>query len=39
LSHRNLIWNILARLGLVDADPNDLLLSFLPVSDTLDKGG
>lgn len=37
LSHRNMLWNIEAGLQIVTMYPNDLFLSFLPLSHTLER--
>jgi long-chain acyl-CoA synthetase len=37
LSHYNILWNIAAGLQLIDVYPSDLLLSFLPLSHTLER--
>jgi long-chain acyl-CoA synthetase len=39
LSHRNILWNIDAILRRFRIDPDDLLLSFLPLSHTLERTG
>jgi long-chain acyl-CoA synthetase len=37
LSHHNILWNIAAGLRLIDVFPSDRLLSFLPLSHTLER--
>ena len=37
LSHRNILWNALACVKLIDIFPDDLMLSFLPLSHTLER--
>jgi long-chain acyl-CoA synthetase len=37
LSHHNILWNIAAGLRLIDVYPSDRLLSFLPLSHTLER--
>jgi len=37
LSHYNILWNIAAGLRLIDVYPSDRLLSFLPLSHTLER--
>ena len=37
LSHYNILWNIAAGLQMIDVYPSDLLLSFLPLSHTLER--
>lgn len=39
LSHRNILWNAWASLQMLDAGPEDRLLSFLPLSHTLERTG
>ena len=37
LSHRNMLWNVQAGLGAIKVYPDDLFLSFLPLSHTLER--
>jgi len=37
LSHRNILWNVRASLAKVEVYPDDLFLSFLPLSHTLER--
>ena len=39
LSHRNILWNAHRSLQMVDCQPNELFLSFLPLSHTLERTG
>lgn len=39
LSHHNILWNASASLAIIECHPDDLFLSFLPLSHTLERTG